>query len=107
MATPAQREQELWSAILALKTSAECKNFFGDLLTTDEIEDFAKRWQVAQMLFSGASYKTIQSETALSTRTIARISTWLKEGMGGYRLLLNRTAPHHTVLAPPKRRTAH
>lgn len=105
-----QREQELWTAVLRLKTPAECQKFFGDLLTADEIVDFAKRWQVARMLFSGASYSTIQKETALSSRTIARISNWLKVGTGGYRLLLQRTDAidsHHTVLASPRRRTAH
>lgn len=108
--TSSLREQELWTAVLSLKTPAECQKFFGDLLTADEVVDFAKRWQVARMLFAGASYSTIQKETALSSRTIARISNWLKAGTGGYRLLLKRTDSvdsHHTVLASPRRRTAH
>lgn len=105
-----QREQELWNAILSLQTPLECQKFFGDLLTADEVADFAKRWQVARMLYAGTSYVVIQKETALSSRTIARISNWLKEGTGGYRLLLKRTDNvnyHHTVLASPRRRTAH
>ncbi len=108
--TATQREQELWTAVLSLKTPLECQKFFGDLLTADEVVDFAKRWQVARMLSAGVSYTVIQKETALSSRTIARISNWLKEGTGGYRLLLKRTdatASHHTVLASPRRRTAH
>lgn len=108
--SPSSREQELWTAILSLQTPAECQKFFGDLLTADEVTDFAKRWQVARMLFAGISYKSIQDETALSSRTIARISNWLKEGTGGYRLLLKRTDvvnSHHTVLTSPRRRTAH
>ena len=79
-------------------------------MTTDEVVDFAKRWQVARMLFAGASYATIQKETALSSRTVARISNWLKEGTGGYRLLLSRidaVDSHHPVLTSPRRRTAH
>jgi len=110
ISTTSSREQELWTAILSLKTPAECQKFFGDLLTSDEVIDIAKRWQVARMLFAGASYVTIQKETALSSRTIARISNWLKEGTGGYRLLLKRVTAvdsHHTVLAPRRRRTAH
>ena len=108
MTLSAQREQELWTAVLYIKNIAEAKKFFGDLLTKDEINDFAKRWLTARMLFNGESYKTIQNKTSLSTRTVARISNWLNEGTGGYRLLLNRTNnTHHTVPAYSRCRTAH
>lgn len=106
MTTTSLQQNALWEAVLALKTTSEAQKFFGDLLTTDEITDIAKRWQVARMLDAGASYTAIQRETALSTRTIARISSWLKEGLGGYRLMLARmNAHHHTVHPPHRRRT--
>ncbi len=107
MTTTVQTEQDLWKAILTLKTPAEAGKFFSDLLTKDEITDIAKRWQVARMLSAGDSYQTIQKETALSSRTIARISSWLKEGKGGYQLMLTRiNDSHHSVLAPHRRKTA-
>ena len=103
-----QREQELWAAILCIKNTAEAGKFFGDLLTKDEIADFANRWLTARMLYNGESYKSIQNRTPISTRTIARIANWLNKGTGGYRLLLNRiNNVHHTVTVYSRRQTAH
>jgi len=101
-----ERRQDLWKAVLSLRNAAEAGRFFGDLLTEDEIEDIAKRWQVARMLDSGASYVEIRQATDSSTRTIARISSWLKEGLGGYRLVLARLGDHHHVLHAHRRRTS-
>lgn len=102
----AKRINELWEAVLRLKTSAEAGQFFGDLLTADEIDDFAKRWQAARLLDAGVPYQQIQRETALSSRTVARISSWLKEGFGGYRLMLARLGNSHHPASPPHRRSA-
>lgn len=104
MTTTSPQREALWDAILTLKTTSEARKFFGDLLTDDEITDVAKRWQVARMLNAGASYTLIQKETAMSTRTIARISSWLKEGFGGYRFMLDRMNAHHHTVHPPHRR---
>ncbi len=86
--------EELYTAILSLKTLDESKRFFRDLLTEEEIEEFSKRWQVARMLDEGIPYTTIQEKTGLSSTTVARISRWLKKGTEGYRLVLDRQ--HHT-----------
>lgn len=82
--------QQLVRTLLGLRTPAEVKRFLRDLLTEDEIRMMIARWQVARMLGVGASYREIEEETGLSTRTIARISKWLKEGEGGYRMMLTR-----------------
>lgn len=82
--------QKLVRALLGLRTPAEAKRFLRDLLTEDEIRMMIARWQVARMLSVGASYREIEEDTGLSTRTIARISKWLKEGEGGYRMMLTR-----------------
>lgn len=86
----------LYGAILSLKSGDECTKFFRDLLTEAEIKEFINRWKVARMLDQKINYKTIEKETGMSSTTIARISKWLTKGMGGYRLMLNRTASHHT-----------
>ncbi len=81
---------DLINALLSLKTRKEARCFFRDLLTTDEIRMVVDRWRVARMLDAGLSYKQIEQQTKLSSRTIARISRWLKEGEGGYRKMLTR-----------------
>ncbi len=84
----------LFNAILKLKSRDEAQRFFRDLLTEVEIEDFANRWKVAQMLSQNVSYSKIEKETGMSTTTIARISKWLNEGMNGYRLIIKRLNHH-------------
>jgi TrpR-related protein YerC/YecD len=86
--------QDLMNAILTLKDSDEAKRFFRDLLTEQELLEFSKRWQTAQLLKNKTPYTTIEKKTGLSSTTIARVARWLNKGMGGYQLALNRT--HHT-----------
>jgi len=93
------KTQKLWRAILALRNIQEAKKFFRDLLTEQEIREFAKRWDAAQMLNKKIPYSEIAQKTGLSSTTIARISKWLNKGMGGYRLMLKRLS-HHRNSSP-------
>ncbi len=90
-----QKSAELLRAILALRDLSEAKKFFRDLLTEAEILEFTKRWQAAQMLNQNISYQKIEKVTGLSSRTIARVAKWLKQGKGGYKLVISRLAHHH------------
>lgn len=82
----------LYQAVVKLESVEECRRFLGDLLTANELAEFAARWQAARMLADGISYVEIEERTGLSSRTIARVQKWLKEGNGGYRLMLKRIA---------------
>ena len=93
--------EDLYAAILSLKTLDEAKRFFRDLLTEEEIEELSKRWEVARMLDEKASYTMIHDKTGLSSTTVARISRWLRKGKGGYQLVLDRM--HHTHPSREKR----
>lgn len=90
---------DLFDAILKLKTLKEAQRFFRDLLTEEEIKEFANRWKVAQMLAKRVPYTRIEKETGMSTTTIARISKWLNDGMNGYRLMIERVEHHHPAAA--------
>lgn len=81
---------QLYKAILYLKSEKEAQKFFRDLLTEEEIKEFSNRWKVAQMLNKKVQYEIIAKETGMSSTTIARISKWLNKGMGGYKLMLKR-----------------
>ncbi len=91
------KTEQLLQAILALKNIKEAKAFFRDLLTPDELDEFGNRWLAVQMLNAKVSYNLIQKQTRLSSRTIARISKWLKNGKGGYKLMLKRNGVHHNL----------
>ncbi len=82
---------DLLKTIVALKTVEEAQRFFRDLCTIPELQTLAARWQVARLLDQGVHYGQIARRTGVSTATITRINTWRRFGMGGYRLLLDRT----------------
>ena len=88
----------LATVLLAIKNQTELKKFLRDLLTENEINEFARRWQAAQMLDKKMSYAAIVKKTGLSSTTVARISRWLQNGAGGYRLLLTRMHHHNSHL---------
>lgn len=90
-----QKTERLLQAMLSLRNLGEAKKFLRDLLTEQEIIEFGNRWQAAQMLEQRISYAEIVKETGLSSTTVARISRWLKKGMGGYQLMLKRLHSHH------------
>ena len=84
------KTDKLFKAILNLEELDEARRFFRDLLTEQEIEEFASRWEVAQMLAKNTSYSKIEKTTGMSSTTIARINKWLNKGMGGYKLLIKK-----------------
>ena len=86
---------QLFEAILLLKDLNEARRFFRDLLTQKELQEFANRWRVAQLLNRKVSYTQIERETGMSSTTIARVQKWLTKGMGGYRLILDKAVNHH------------
>lgn len=81
---------ELFEAILSLKSIKECQAFFRDLCTLYEIKAMTERFQSAKMLANNVSYREISKKTGSSTATITRVAHWLHHGMGGYKLVLER-----------------
>ena len=81
---------QLYEAILRLKTVGECRQFFRDLCTPEELVDMADRWQAAKLLVRNVDYRDIAQRLSMSTTTVARVAHWLRQGMGGYRLVLDR-----------------
>lgn len=84
------KTKELIGTIVALKNQNEARRFLRDLLTEQELSEFGNRWKAAQMLNDKVPYSRIEKETGLSSTTVARISKWLNNGMGGYKLMLKK-----------------
>ena len=81
---------ELFKAILTLKTEEDCYRFFEDICTVTELHAIAQRLQVAFLLDEDRTYADIEKETKASTATISRINKCLKYGADGYRLVIAR-----------------
>jgi TrpR-related protein YerC/YecD len=81
---------ELFNAVLLLKTEDECYRFFEDLATVPEIKSLAQRLQVAKMLMEKETYTAISDKTGASTATISRVKSSLFYGTDGYKMILQK-----------------
>ena len=75
---------QLFDAILCLKTNEECYAFFEDLCTVNELLSLSQRFEVASMLRSHKTYLEIAEKTGASTATISRVNRSLNYGNDGY-----------------------
>jgi len=87
----------LIAAVATLRGESEVRQFLEDLFTEREMTELSRRWQAAQMLNRKISYTVISNKTGLSSTTVARVSKSLKNGTGGYRLLLDRVQNSDSV----------
>ena len=75
--------EELYKGILTLETLEECRRFFDDLCTVQELK-------VAGMLREGKVYSEIVAQTGASTATISRVNRSLNYGADGYTIVFSR-----------------
>ena len=83
-------ENELFRAIITIDSMKECKNFFYDLCTPSEIEEFSTRWLIVRLLSKKLPYRQIASETGVSTTTVGRVARYMKYGYNGYNSVLKK-----------------
>jgi len=82
--------EALYEAVLALRTPEECRRFFEDLCTPTEVQAMADRWAVVDQLLEETPYREIQKRTGVSVATVTRVARCLRDGEGGYTLVLER-----------------
>ena len=82
--------ERLAKAILKLETTEECHRFLEDICTIKEIDEMARRLDVAVLLSKGKNYQDISAATGASTATISRVNKCLLYGGGGYAAVLER-----------------
>lgn len=80
----------LFEAILTLKDTEECYQFFGDVCTVNELLSLSQRFEVAEMLCQKKTYIEVAEKTGASTATISRVNRSLNYGNDGYRLVMER-----------------
>lgn len=80
----------LYDAILTLDNKEECKKFFADLCTVNELKAISQRVVVAKMLKEKRVYSEIVEATGASTATISRVNRSLSYGEGGYDIVFER-----------------
>ena len=90
------RCDDMYRAILTLKTVDECKQFFDDLCTVTELQAMEQRYQVAVLLSEGMIYNDILEKTGASSATISRVNRSLQYGEDGYSVAFRRLKEQQT-----------
>ena len=81
---------QLFAAILCLKSKEECYTFFEDVCTINELLSLSQRFEVAKMLREKKTYLEISEKTGASTATISRVNRSLTYGNDGYEMVFQR-----------------
>ena len=85
-----KKNDNLYYAILALKTPEECMAFFEDLCTVSELRAMEQRYEVARLLNEGLIYNEILEKTGASSATISSVNRSLNNGSNGYHVVFER-----------------
>lgn len=90
--TPLNNEyiDELYEAVLSLENKDDCRAFFEDLFTINEIISLSQRLSVAKKLDEGKTFSVITAETGASSATIGRVRKCLYYGSGGYKKIIEK-----------------
>lgn len=85
-----EAERALYEAILVLQDIDECRAFFNDVCTVNELLSMSQRFEVAKMLREKRTYQEITELTGASTATISRVNRSLNYGNDGYDIVFQR-----------------
>lgn len=94
--------QQLVEALVSIADIQTMQNFLRDVMTEKEISEISARLEAAKMLQAGRKYRDIVAVTKLSSRTVARISEWLKNGCNGYQAALKAVDSHQAHISPAR-----
>lgn len=74
-----------FKAVISFDNIDDCKNFFDDVCTIQEMQAIYQRFEVACLLNEGKSYAEVNKLTGASTATICRVGKCINYGNGGYK----------------------
>lgn len=84
MNIPEKHLRQLWKLFASIENEKEAKMLMEDLLTPQEIEATAERWQIIQQLRNGIPQRKIAENLKISIAKITRGSHALQNGSGGF-----------------------
>lgn len=90
MKIPPGHLKQLWTLFASIENEQEAKTLLTDILTPQEIDSIAERWQIIQELDKGRPQRDIAAKLNISIAKITRGSRMLKYGGGGFRHFLNK-----------------
>jgi Trp operon repressor len=87
---PDRHLKDLYRLLASIDTPGEAEQLLQDLATPQEVEAFAERWQLVQMLAKGATQREISGKLGVSISKVTRGSKWLQYGSGGFMHFLRK-----------------
>lgn len=82
--------KDLVTLFASIEDEEECELLLKDLLTPQEREAIAERWQLIRSLASGMTQREIAKKLKVSISKITRGSHELQYGSGGFRHFLKK-----------------
>jgi Trp operon repressor len=75
---------DFFKAVTNLETAVDLVSYLQDILTPQELEELALRWQIVRLLDAGMPQREIATTLKCSVTTVSRGSRQLKYGFGGF-----------------------
>ena len=82
--------EELFLLFANVQNQKEAKILLEDILTPQELDSIAERWQLIQQLHAGVPQRAIAENLGLSICKITKGSRMLKYGSGGFAYFLQK-----------------
>ena len=82
--------RQLYELFASVKDEKEAELLLQDILTPQELDSVAERWQLVQALASGMPQREIAKKLNISISKITRGSRMLQYGEGGFRHFLGK-----------------
>ena len=92
--------RQLADVLSLINNSDTMQKFLRDVMTEKEIIEISSRLEAARMLQLGTNYAKIIKQTKLSSRTVARISDWVKKDNNGYTAAISKISTHQKHILP-------
>ncbi len=90
MAVPKKYLADLYELFSSVKNEEEAELLLKDILTPQELDSVAERWQLIQALDAGTPQRDIAEKLGISISKITRGSRMLQFGEGGFGVFLKR-----------------
>ena len=88
--SPQTRFRDLYELFASVKSAKEAEVLLKDILTPQELDSVAERWQLIQMLDAGVPQREIAKKLGISISKITRGSRMMQYGSGGFDMFLKR-----------------
>ena len=85
-----KHHQELFQLLSKMKSTKDAEKLLKDLLTPQELDSIAERWQIVKMLEKRIPHREISEKLGVSISKVTRGSRAFQYGSQGFKTFLKR-----------------